>query len=556
MDLMPEVVRPKRGSHTDDQNPRQQCAPSLTMASEDGDHGCTLRAECAKLPDGKLEEAIASQRRTLANVGSKLPDGGRKLLSSIAIYEEERERRKSAKAAMAVGESKQFIQSANTSTNGAPGGSKEMASSEIHSQSRSGSLFSKKMEDNIIRLPRHLIENYLLCVLAALRKGNSMRVCHKMEGGKMDHQKDEVLNLLLFGRTREFPLIHSTLKGKVHLDIFLMVLLVEKRNLQSRLYIVSDLERQRETVVLLDDDDDEVLETLDCANETRDECLKDAKIYYPSRDDPECVEICFQDIDCLAPESFLTSPIMNFYIRYLEMQASPSQKATCDYHIFNTFFYNKLKQQLSRNGGEKESLFVKFRRWWKGVNLFDKAYILIPIHEDLHWSLVIICFPEKKDNRSGPMLLHLDSLKLHYSRVVLEDITSFLREEWQYLHQEVARQLDVEISDKIWKRLHDISSRRIEVPQQKNDYDCGIFVLYFMERFIDEAPERLKEVDLDMFGKQWFKPEEASRLRKKIRDLLKTEFRKLRKRGIACESLAIPSGGSTSAENSNSTESS
>ncbi|CAI0462555.1 unnamed protein product [Linum tenue] len=524
MDLMPEVVRPKRGSHTDDQNPRQQCAPSLTMASEDGDHGCTLRAECAKLPDGKLEEAIASQRRTLANVGSKLPDGGRKLLSSIAIYEEERERRKSAKAAMAVGESKQFIQSANTSTNGAPGGSKEMASSEIHSQSRSGSLFSKKMEDNADHKAAKAFDREL----------STLRPCSPPKGKLNEGQS----------ASRHFSNGASR------------VLLVEKRNLQSRLYIVSDLERQRETVVLLDDDDDEVLETLDCANETRDECLKDAKIYYPSRDDPECVEICFQDIDCLAPESFLTSPIMNFYIRYLEMQASPSQKATCDYHIFNTFFYNKLKQQLSRNGGEKESLFVKFRRWWKGVNLFDKAYILIPIHEDLHWSLVIICFPEKKDNRSGPMLLHLDSLKLHYSRVVLEDITSFLREEWQYLHQEVARQLDVEISDKIWKRLHDISSRRIEVPQQKNDYDCGIFVLYFMERFIDEAPERLKEVDLDMFGKQWFKPEEASRLRKKIRDLLKTEFRKLRKRGIACESLAIPSGGSTSAENSNSTESS
>ncbi|CAL1383435.1 unnamed protein product [Linum trigynum] len=114
---------------------------------------------------------------------------------------------------------------------------------------------------------------------------------------------------------------------------------------------------------------------------------------------------------------------MNFYIRYLELQASPSQKATCDYHILSTFFY-KLQQELSRKGSGKESLFVKFRRWWKGVNLFEKTYILIPIHEDLHLSLVIICFPEKKDNKSGPMLLHLDSLKLHYSRVVLEDITS------------------------------------------------------------------------------------------------------------------------------------
>lgn len=112
-----------------------------------------------------------------------------------------------------------------------------------------------------------------------------------------------------------------------------------------------------------------------------------------------------------------------------------------------------------------------------------------------------------------------------------------------------------------------------QVPQQKNDYDCGIFVLYFMERFIEDAPERLKKKDLArvqcfyslignsiknptcyfhtisfhmtlcvntlncqftetnlvtfemcQFGKQWFRPEEASRLRAKIRNVLHKEF--------------------------------
>ena len=37
-----------------------------------------------------------------------------------------------------------------------------------------------------------------------------------------------------------------------------------------------------------------------------------------------------------------------------------------------------------------------------------------------------------------------------------------------------------------------------QVPQQKNDCDCGLFVLYFIERFIEEAPDRLKRKDLDM----------------------------------------------------------
>ncbi|MCI33903.1 ubiquitin-like-specific protease 1D-like, partial [Trifolium medium] len=38
----------------------------------------------------------------------------------------------------------------------------------------------------------------------------------------------------------------------------------------------------------------------------------------------------------------------------------------------------------------------------------------------------------------------------------------------------------------------------LQVPQQKNEYDCGLFVLYFIERFMEEAPERLKKKDLAM----------------------------------------------------------
>lgn len=30
---------------------------------------------------------------------------------------------------------------------------------------------------------------------------------------------------------------------------------------------------------------------------------------------------------------------------------------------------------------DREDLFLKFRRWWKGVNIFEKAYIFLPIHE-------------------------------------------------------------------------------------------------------------------------------------------------------------------------------
>ncbi|KAG5609820.1 hypothetical protein H5410_021101, partial [Solanum commersonii] len=100
----------------------------------------------------------------------------------------------------------------------------------------------------------------------------------------------------------------------------------------------------------------------------------------------------------------------------------------------------------------------------------------------------------------------------------------FLVEEWKFLRQGEVPALP--ISDKIWENLpRRIDENIIQVPQQRNEYDCGLFVLFFMERFIDEVHRRLKKKDFTMFGRRWFKPEEASCLRMKIRRILEEEFK-------------------------------
>lgn len=233
---------------------------------------------------------------------------------------------------------------------------------------------------------------------------------------------------------------------------------------------------------------------------------------------------------------------MNFYIQYLQRQVL----LTTDYHFFNTYFYKKLKEAVSYKQSDRDVIFAKFRRWWKGVNIFQKAYVLIPIHEDLHWSLVIICIPDKEDE-SGPILLHLDSLGLHSSKSVFDNIKSYLIEEKNYMDREDVSS-DVSIADRIWKCLpRRIECHIITVPQQKNEYDCGLFVLYFIERFMEEAPERLKKEDLAMFGKRWFKPEQASNLRMKIRKLL---VEKLQNSMDNCELESSPSSSACPATHS------
>ncbi|VFQ59464.1 unnamed protein product [Cuscuta campestris] len=298
---------------------------------------------------------------------------------------------------------------------------------------------------------------------------------------------------------------------------------VSKKNNSSNIYC-SDGPRCKngETVVLLDEEEHEVkqMDLLDFV----DEGTKDMKLYYPSRDDPDPIELCYSDMNCLAPEEYLSSTIMNFYIRYLQLTKSMSNIGGCNYHFFNTYFYSKLKEAIL-NKNDRESSFEKLRRWWKGINLFEKAYIFLPIHESLHWSLVIICIPDKEDE-SGPIVLHLDSLMLHSSKPILKNTKRFLVEEWKFSKSE----LHLQIPDNIWDELPDIiEEKEIEVPQQKNDYDCGPFVLFFIERFIDEVPGRLKRKDLGMFGKKWFKPQEASNLRQRLKSILAEEFKKAAK---------------------------
>lgn len=505
------------------------------------------REDFASISDKKLEEQIERNKIHVMKLGPTLPDKGEKLQLTIKAMEEELDQRKHRRPAqMDVAECEKHRNS--TASNGF--GQKDASSQVKNSKSQFSTIFSRKMEENTDCRVGNAFDKELTTL------GHCNRQNMKSNGRSWKKRKQNIQS-----SSRQLPFqcaasvslngerrgpANGDQKGKassahlLHHNSENFSTNTSKKKDDCRV-LPSNGSRPRKdpTVVVLDEDEPQ-LGTTELAKELA-EHMKDAKISYPSRDDPASVEIAYKDMDCLAPEAFLTSPIMNFYIRYIRLQASPANKATCDYHFFNTFFYKKLEQAISYKGSDKESFFVKFRRWWKGVNIFEKAYILIPIHDDLHWSLVIICFPDKKDD-SGPIILHLDSLGFHRSSTVFSNIKSYLKEEWRYMNQEVPT--DFPIPDRIWKHLdRRIEDKIIAVPQQKNDYDCGLFVLFFMERFIQEAPERLKKRDLAMFGKKWFRPEEASDLRKKIRAILMDEFQNAFKSGHISDSSSLSSGG-------------
>ncbi|KAG9070697.1 hypothetical protein KI688_008236 [Linnemannia hyalina] len=59
-------------------------------------------------------------------------------------------------------------------------------------------------------------------------------------------------------------------------------------------------------------------------------------------------------------------------------------------YIFNTFFYQRL---LSKPAKGATSSYNSIKSWTAKVDIFSKKYIVVPIHENLHWYLVVIVNP-------------------------------------------------------------------------------------------------------------------------------------------------------------------
>ncbi|CAL9217523.1 unnamed protein product [Arabidopsis halleri] len=113
--------------------------------------------------------------------------------------------------------------------------------------------------------------------------------------------------------------------------------------------------------------------------------------------------------------------------------------------------------------------------------------------------------------------------------------------EWKYLNQD-GYSLNLPVSEKVWSNLPSmvnvddvqtlepptdimVFSLFNQVSQQINGFDCGAFVLLFIEHFIKEAHQRLNRKDLAIFNRTWFTPDAALALRTKIQNLLIDHFR-------------------------------
>ncbi|XP_023546146.1 probable ubiquitin-like-specific protease 2B isoform X1 [Cucurbita pepo subsp. pepo] len=275
--------------------------------------------------------------------------------------------------------------------------------------------------------------------------------------------------------------------------------------------------------------------SLDAGIGTDDDDLGGQRHYFPNFDepfeevvypkgDPDAVSISKRDVDLLQPETFVNDTIIDFYIQYLKSQIDPQDKHR--FHFFNSFFFRKLadldKDPSSASDGR--AAFLRVRKWTRKVDLFEKDYIFIPINFNLHWSLMVICHPGEVARYSDedltksmkvPCILHMDSIK--GSHAGLKNlIQSYLLEEWKERNKETPE----DISTK-FKNLRFLP---LELPQQENSFDCGLFLLHYLELFLAEAPLNFSPFKIFKLSKflnvDWFPPAEAYLKRTLIQRLI------------------------------------
>ncbi|KAI3922111.1 hypothetical protein MKX01_005800 [Papaver californicum] len=258
-------------------------------------------------------------------------------------------------------------------------------------------------------------------------------------------------------------------------------------------------------------------------------------VIYP-QSDPDAVIITKRDIELLQPMRFLNDTIIDFYIQYLKNKIPP--KDGHRFHFFNSFFFRKLADldQDLPSASQGREAFQHVHKWTRKVNLFEKDYIFIPINFHHHWSLIIICHPGEVAKAKGedvenpvkvPCILHMNSIEGSH-RGIMKVIQSYLWEEWN--------ERTAGASEDYSSKFHNLRFVNLEVPQQENSYDCGLFLLHYVECFLQEAPVNFSPFDIakdsTFLNVNWFVPAEASRKRSVICDLL-NELAEDRRRGHA-----------------------
>ncbi|XP_022731570.1 probable ubiquitin-like-specific protease 2B isoform X3 [Durio zibethinus] len=99
---------------------------------------------------------------------------------------------------------------------------------------------------------------------------------------------------------------------------------------------------------------------------------------------------------------------------------------------------------------------------------------------------------------------------------IIDFYINYLWEEWKERHKETSEDLS--------SKFLNLRFVSLELPQQENSFDCGLFLLHYLELFLAEAPPNFNPFKITKFSNflnlSWFPPTEASLKRTLIQKLI------------------------------------
>ncbi|XP_013619673.1 PREDICTED: ubiquitin-like-specific protease 1A isoform X2 [Brassica oleracea var. oleracea] len=171
------------------------------------------------------------------------------------------------------------------------------------------------------------------------------------------------------------------------------------------------------------------------------------------------IDITVEKLRCLKPGQWLNDEVINLYLVLLKEREAREPKKFLKCHFFNTFFFTKLVNSATGYN------YNAVRRWTSmkklGYHLIDCDKIFIPIHMNIHWTLAVINIKERK-------FQYLDSYKGREPRIL--DALG------RYFVDEVRDKNEVDVDVSQWRQefVQDL-------PEQSNGFDCGMFMLKYMD---------------------------------------------------------------------------
>uniref|UniRef100_A0A3Q1B4D6 Ubiquitin-like protease family profile domain-containing protein n=1 Tax=Amphiprion ocellaris TaxID=80972 RepID=A0A3Q1B4D6_AMPOC len=109
------------------------------------------------------------------------------------------------------------------------------------------------------------------------------------------------------------------------------------------------------------------------------------------------ISVTMEDLQCLDSGQYLNDVIIDFYLKYLLQNASAAVAESI--HIFSSFFYKQLTRRDNASEGTNSDSCQRQRRhqrvktWTRHVDIFKKDFLFVPVNQEAHWYLVVICFP-------------------------------------------------------------------------------------------------------------------------------------------------------------------